>query len=60
MENKVVLMGETYTKITDLLAGNVRDAEPEEKERAERIYLNWSDFLYSLKSNGSMFGLIAR
>lgn len=60
MENKVILKGETYMEITDLLAEKVREAKPEEKERAERIYLNWSDFLYSLKSDGSMFGLITR
>ena len=46
MENKVVLKGETYMEITDLLAEKVREAKPEDKERAKRIYLNWNDFLH--------------
>ena len=60
MENKVVLKGETYMEITDLLAEKVREAKPEDKERAKRIYLNWSDFLYSLKADGSLFGLVSQ
>lgn len=60
MENKVVLKGETYMEITDLLAEKVREAKPEDKERAKRIYLNWNDFLYSLKSDGSLFGLVSQ
>ena len=60
MENKVVLKGETYMEITDLLAEKVREAKPEDKERAKRIYLNWNDFLHSLKSDGSLFGLVSQ
>lgn len=58
MNDKVVLYGETHTKITDILADNVRVANEQDKEMARRIYLNWIEFINSLKSEG-MCGLVA-
>lgn len=52
MKDKVILYGETHTEITDLLANNVRIANEQNKAKAQRIYLNWIEFINSLKSVG--------
>ena len=54
--DKVILYGETFTEITDLLANNVKTANEQDKEKAKRIYLNWVKFSKLLQTEG-MCGL---
>ena len=51
-----VLHGETHMEITEMLANNVKNASEEQKEKVRRIYMNWIDFIGTLKSDG-LFGL---
>lgn len=56
MNNEIILYGETHIEITNMLAEKVKQTSGDEHKRAERIYLNWINFLTELKSCGC-FGL---
>ena len=63
MEKNCILYGETQATITELLISAMDEARANNDsfsgEVFKRCYMNWAEFLLSLKSDGSLFGLTA-